>query len=230
MPARDFCRLQDAQEAQWQKLADQALDLDKEGKYDQALPLAVEALKEAQASLGPDDPLLAVALGSLARVYRDQGEYAKAEALDLRAVALVEKVLGPQAPELAPFLINLANVYSAETQLAKAEPLLLRVLRMDEKTMKPDSPDLAGDLNNLATVYYQQGKYDKAEPLFERALKIDTKAAGDGKRGRSPTTWRIWGSCSTTRRSLPMRNRYSSALWRSMKRLRAPNIRTWGWT
>jgi CHAT domain-containing protein/Tfp pilus assembly protein PilF len=172
-----FLHAQEAKEAHWEKLSAQALDLDKQGKYDEALPLALEGLKEAQATLDPDDPMLAFAMGGLAQVCRDQGDYAKAEALDLRAVALVEKVLGPQAPELAPFLINLANVYSAESELAKAEPLLLRVLGMDEKKLKPDSPELAGDLNNLGTVYFQQGKYEKAEPLFERALRIDTKAA-----------------------------------------------------
>ncbi|MGC2301154.1 MAG: tetratricopeptide repeat protein [Acidobacteriaceae bacterium] len=168
---------QEAKEARWEKLDEQVLELDKAGKYDEALPLAVEALQEAQASLKPDDPMLALAMNSLGRVYGHQGEYAKAEALDLRAVAIVEKALGPEAPELAPFLINLANVYSSENELPKVEPLLLRVLHMDEKTLKPDSPELAGDLNNLGTIYYQQGKYEKAEPLFEQALKIDTKAA-----------------------------------------------------
>ncbi len=165
-----------AQEAQWKKLSEQVLELDKEGKYGEALPIALEAVKSAETSLGHDDPLLAIPLTNLGQVYSHLSEYAKAEAADLQALGIAEKVLGPQDPELASFLSNLASVYSQQSEYAKAEPLLERVLRVDEKALKPDSPDLAADLNNLGTLCYEQGKYDKAEPLFERALRIDEKS------------------------------------------------------
>jgi CHAT domain-containing protein/Tfp pilus assembly protein PilF len=169
---------QDGPEPHWQKLTHQVLALDKQGKYQEALPLAIEAEKEAEATLKPGDPMLAFSVGNLARVYSHLNDYPKAEALSLRAVSIVEKALGPQDPELTPLLTDLAALYSDEGQLTKAEPVLVRVVRIDEKTLKPDSPDLAIDLGSLGTLYYEEGKYDKAQPLFERALKIDEKSAG----------------------------------------------------
>jgi tetratricopeptide (TPR) repeat protein len=169
---------QEKPDPHWQTLTRQVLALDKQGKYQEAQPIALEAEKEAEATLKPGDAMLAISVGNLAQVYSHLNEYPRAEALGLRAVSIVEKALGPQDPELTPLLTNLAVLYSDEGELAKAEPVLVRVVRIDEKTLKPDSPDLASDLGSLGTLYYEEGKYDQAQPLFERALKIDEKTAG----------------------------------------------------
>lgn len=166
---------QKEQAPHWQQLTDQALKLKSDGHYQEALPLAEQAVKEAEAS-SPGDPMLAVALTCLGQIDAHLDQYAKAEALEVRALAIAEKALGSQDPLLAAYLNSLATVYNDEGKLADAERMMVRVVRIDEKTLKPDDPDLAGDWNNLASVYYAEGKYDKAQPLFEQALKIDEKA------------------------------------------------------
>lgn len=167
---------QQEKEPHWQQLTDQALKLKSAGHYKEALPIAEQALQEAEAS-NHDDAMFAVTLTCLGQIDVWFNQYEKAEALELRALGIAEKAVGTADPALTPYLNSLATAFNAEGKLTDAERMMVRVVRIDEKALKPDDPDLAGDLNNLGAIYYQQGKYDKAQPLFERALKIDEKAA-----------------------------------------------------
>jgi tetratricopeptide (TPR) repeat protein len=167
-----------AQQAEWKKLNARVVELDRDGKYDEALPLAIQGVKLAQSTFGPVDPQLAVALSNLAQVYTDQGKYGSAEPIYLRAWEIIEKAKGGESLEASIFLGDLARFYNEQSLYAKAEPLYLRILHIDEKILDPGDPDLATDLNNLGTLYFRQGKYDKAKPLFERALAIDQKSSG----------------------------------------------------
>jgi tetratricopeptide (TPR) repeat protein len=167
-----------AQESRWKELNAQAAELYQVGKYAEALPIATEALKVAEATFGPDDARVATALNNLAMVYDDLGQYANSEPLYQRALSIREKALGPDHPDVASVLNNLAGLYVHQGKYAEAEPLLQRALSIDEKALGPNHPDLASDLNNLATLYMNQGKYAKAEPLYQRSLQIDERALG----------------------------------------------------
>src|SRR5208282_5652139 len=50
-----------AQESRWKKLNEQTLDLEHKGKYAEALPIAAEALKVAEATFGHNDERVATA-------------------------------------------------------------------------------------------------------------------------------------------------------------------------
>jgi tetratricopeptide (TPR) repeat protein len=162
-------------ESHWEKLTDRAAQLKNAGRYQEALPLAQQALQEAEAS-SPGDSYLAVTLTCVGEIYEHLGQYEKAESLELRALGIAEEVLGPHDPGLTVYLNALATTCNAEGKLADAERALTRVVRLDEKRLKADDPERAGDLSNLGSIYYQQGKYEKAQPLFEQALRIDEKA------------------------------------------------------
>jgi tetratricopeptide (TPR) repeat protein len=168
-----------AQESRWNKLTAQVSDLYQQGKYAEALPIAIEALKAAEAAFGPDDTRVATSLNNLATLNMDQGKYAEAEPLFERALGIDEKALGPDHPNVAICLENLAALYDHQGRYAEAEPLYQGALRIREKAFGPDDPSVAITLNNLALLYKkQEGKYAEAEPLFERALSIDEKALG----------------------------------------------------
>ena len=166
------------QESRWKKLNEQTLDLEHKGKYAEALPIAAEALKVAEATFGRNDIRVATALSNLATIYDDQGKYPAAEPLFLRALDIEEKALGPEAPDVATYLSNLASLYGDQGRYIEAEPLYKRALNIDEKALGPADPGVAADLNNLAALYFRQGLYARAEPLYLRALHIDEKAAG----------------------------------------------------
>jgi tetratricopeptide (TPR) repeat protein len=167
-----------AQESRWEQLDAQELQLVNQNKFAEALPIAAEALKIAEASLGPNDIHVSIALTHLADIYDDQKNFAEAEPLYQRALALREKALGPDHLDVAISLTNLADLYEEQSKHAQAEPLYQRALIIREKKLGPDHPDVAVSLNNLAVVFDNEDKYAQAEPLYQRSLSIDEKALG----------------------------------------------------
>jgi len=167
-----------AQQERWQELNRQVVALHQQGRVAEAVPLAEEALRVAEASFGPEDPAVATSLNNLALLYREQGRYAEAEPLYQRDLSLLEKYLGPEHPAVATALNNLAAVYGAEGKTAEAERLYQRALAIREKALGPEHPDVASSLNNLAGIYEDEGKYAPAEALYQRALRIHEKSPG----------------------------------------------------
>src|SRR5882672_4833709 len=88
------------------KLSEQIQTLYKEGKYDEAIPIAKQALEIREKALGPEHPSTATSLNSLAVLYVSMGAYAKAEPLYQRALKIKEKALGPEHPGTALSLNN----------------------------------------------------------------------------------------------------------------------------
>jgi CHAT domain-containing protein len=71
------------------------------GSHAEALPLAQEALKIREKTLGQDDPRTASSLDLLAWIYQQQGATDKALPLAEKALQIQEKTLGPNHPETA---------------------------------------------------------------------------------------------------------------------------------
>src|SRR5271165_2462313 len=150
----------------------------KQGKYQEAIPLAEKAVEITRRLRGPEDTKTATSLNSLALLYWKMGEYAKAEPLYQEALRIRQKVLGPEHPSTATSLNNLAMLYDHMAEYAKAEPLYLEALRINQKVLGPEHPDTAAGLDNLAGLYDHMGEYVKAEPLYQEALRIRQKVLG----------------------------------------------------
>jgi tetratricopeptide (TPR) repeat protein len=153
-------------------------ELDRAGKYREAIPFAQDALKFAESTMGSEVPETGAACSQLGDLYRENGEYAKAKPLFQRALKIDEKALGPEHPYTGTIVNNLAVLYYSMGDYAKAEPLYQRALKICEKALGPDHPETAMKINNLAVLYYDMGAYAKAEPLHQRALKAREKALG----------------------------------------------------
>src|SRR5438128_2732246 len=78
-----------------------------EGKYQEALPISLKALKVSEESFGPDHTNTATCLNNLAELYDSLADYVKAEPLYQRALKIREKALGPEHPDTATMLNNL---------------------------------------------------------------------------------------------------------------------------
>ena len=169
---------QDRAEVELDNLNDEVSILEDEGKYEEALPLARQAVEKAEQILGSDSPVLATSLNTLANLYHAKGEYDQAESQYRRALAIREKVLGPDHPYTATILNNLGVLYKHTGEYIKAEPLYQRALAICEKMLGPDDLETANSLNNLANFYSDKGDYARAEPFYQRALAIVEKALG----------------------------------------------------
>jgi len=164
------CQKAELQKAE--ELNAQVLQLYQQGQYDQAIPLALEALRLRERALGPDHPDVASSLNNLAALYQAMGAYSQVEPLYQRALKIVEARLGPDHPYVATSLNNLAALYQAMGAYGQAEPLYQRALKIREAKLGPDHPYVATSLNNLAELYKAMGAYGQAQPLYQRALKI----------------------------------------------------------
>ncbi len=167
-----------AQETHWSELIKQARTLRSQGKYAEAIPVAEQAVQEAERTFGAEDRKLALSLSFLGIMLDDQGKYSQAEPLYIRALAILEKNLGPDHPDVAANLNLLATLYSRQGRYAEAEPLYQRTLAIREKALGPDDHLVANSLTSLADLYARQGKYAEAEPLYQRSLAIDEKVLG----------------------------------------------------
>ena len=172
-----------AQQSRWDELTAQVLDLCREGKTAEALPLATEALKVAETDYVPEDERVATSLNNLGHIYDDQGKYGEAEPFYQRALRLREKFFGPEHAAVASVLNNLAALKFNLGRYVETESMYRRALNIFEETLGPDDTFVSTTLNNLGGLYDFQGKYVEAEPLYRRALSIDEKAMGEESAG-----------------------------------------------
>ena len=69
-----------------------------QGRYAEAEPFAVEALRLSEKKFGPAHPTTTIFLNNLAALYQAHGRYDEAEPLHMRSLAIDEKALGPKHP------------------------------------------------------------------------------------------------------------------------------------
>jgi CHAT domain-containing protein/Tfp pilus assembly protein PilF/cell division protein FtsL len=161
---------------QAQKLSALAHSLRNEGKYDEALPIAQQALDIRERVLGPEDLMVAQSLHELAGIYDSKNDYVKAEPLNVRALAIREQKLGPNHPDVAWSLFNLAWIYLSREEFNRTEDYYRRATAIQEQALGRDSPDVATMLNDWAILYTRKGEYNRAIELDQRVLEIREKA------------------------------------------------------
>lgn len=167
-----------AEVAEFTRLGQKLERLRGQGKYEEAIPLAIARKRVAEKVLGPDHPGVAQTLTLLAELYYQTADYAHAGRLYKRALDIRKKVLGFEHPDVATNLNDLAWVYDTQGDYARAEPLYKRALAIRQEVLRPNHPDVANSLNNLAWLFQAKGEYARAEPLFQRALRIREKVLG----------------------------------------------------
>ena len=164
------------------RLTKQALQLNQQGKYSEAIPLAEKALGIRQQVLGEEHPFVATSLKNLALLYESQGRYQEAEPVFQQALQLRKSLLGKQHLNLATRLNTLGLVYARQGRYQKAERLLQQVLQLRKPLLGHKHPSVVITLNNLGLVYARQGKYQKAEPLLQQALQLYKPFLGEQHR------------------------------------------------
>src|SRR5689334_626121 len=101
-------------------LNQQVLQLYRQGRYADAIPLARQVLAIREKEFGTDHPSVANILSNLAVLYDGQGRYAEAEPLYKRSLTINEKALGPDHPDVATSLNYLGLLYYRQGRYAEA--------------------------------------------------------------------------------------------------------------
>jgi CHAT domain-containing protein/Tfp pilus assembly protein PilF len=160
------------------RLLEENRKLEREQKYDEALPLVQRAIEIREKLLGPNHRDVAIATGELAWLYDMKGELAKAEPLYERARSIIEKVRGSEHPDVANSLGVLALLYLNRGENAKASLFQARAVAIFEKTLGAEHPRFVDYLNTLAEIHRDRGEYAEAESLLKRALVLGERSLG----------------------------------------------------
>ncbi len=159
-------------------LIDQYTRLYREGRYQEAIPIAEKVMSIQKTTLGPEHRDTAVSLNFLAVLYEMMGDYARAISLCKRSLSIREKIFGPDHPDTAVVNINLGRLYDNTGEYAKAELLFKRAIAIYEKAPGPEHPNMVGALHSLAVLYDSMADYARAEPLYKRTIAIHEKTLG----------------------------------------------------
>lgn len=158
-------------------LNEQVSQLHKQGKFNQAYPIARRYVASARAQYGEEHLQFATALAWLAEIYRGQGRYTEAEPNYKRSIAIQEKTSSGEAG-VANTLANLGVLYEAQGRYADAEKAFKRILSTSEKTLGPQHQSVAMTQSNLAGIYQQQGRHHDAERLYKGSIATYEKVLG----------------------------------------------------
>jgi len=151
----------------------------KEGKFDEALPLAKRALEIRERLLPPVDQRVSMSLGYLGDVYMAKRDYGNARKAFERLLPLQEERLGPTDVNLAFTLDRLALLSYRDGKPAKSEELYRRSLAIREKAFGPESVQVADTLYALGQLYRVRRKYDRALESYKSSLMIYGRSKGD---------------------------------------------------
>jgi hypothetical protein len=156
----------------------QALELLRAGKYEEALPLARRALEFREKRFGPEDPRTAASLQVLGNIHFGLRQFRKAIPYYQQALKIREKALGMGNLYAADTLAQLGKTYCAVGSYAQAQPLLERSLAIRKQALGSDDPKTADSLAALAELQRQMGDHAQALALANQAMHIREKALG----------------------------------------------------
>ncbi|HEX8459059.1 MAG TPA: TonB family protein [Pyrinomonadaceae bacterium] len=154
-----------------------AVKLHGQGKFDEALPLAEQALKLREEVLGSEHRAVADALKNLGAIYLAKGKADKGRQLYTRALSLYERE--PAA--------NAANIYKLLDALGVLERFAFnnfnaaveryeRSLALKESALGAEHDDVIKTLYELAELYELLERNDKALAVHRRVIGVREKS------------------------------------------------------
>jgi tetratricopeptide (TPR) repeat protein len=149
----------------------------REGRFDEAIPLAERSLSIQERALGPDHPRVVDAINQLALLYLAAGDDVAAEALFERVLEVTTNAPGSRDSAIAATLNNLGMLYWKRGDRERATQHLEKALSIWERSLGPDHPKVAVALNSMASLYRKTGDLERAEPLYDKALAIWEKSS-----------------------------------------------------
>ena len=151
---------------------------EKLGRFDQANTLLESALKERNATFGPDSTEAAASLLALGSLRDSQAKYDEAEKLTRQALDIYKVKLKPNDPAIGKAMLQLGGVLEDRGQYPQSIAVL-------EKTVEffsapgASQADLADSLHELANANYYAGNHEVSNGINLRALVMYKQIYGD---------------------------------------------------
>jgi tetratricopeptide (TPR) repeat protein len=153
-----------------------------DGRYKEAEPWCLQAMKTSKRALGEEYPNTLNTLGSmnnLAETYRNQGQWKEAEELQVQVMETSKRVLGDEHPNTLISMNNLAETYRNQGQWKEAEELQVQAMKTRKTVFGDKHPDTLTSMANLAETYRNQGRWREAEELFVQVIETSKRELSD---------------------------------------------------
>lgn len=164
------------------KLRTQALQLYKQSKFRESIPLAREVLEISKEVLGDKHPATALSLNNFATLLQAMGEYSAARVHFEQALAIQKETLGNKHPDTADTLNHMGVLFKDQGDFEAARACHAQALSIRKEALGDNHPITAQSLNNLGAALRAMGDYVAARPYFEHALAITSEGAGNNYR------------------------------------------------
>jgi len=149
------------------------------GMYEEALPLASEALETRSSILGEEHREVARSLHALGRLYADSGDDAAAEPLLVRAEELFIAQVGETSIDRLEAAIDLARLAYRRSDLDDAEARFRLVLEaLEARPEWTETVAYAEVIEGLGILHFARAELREAEALQRRAIEL-REAQGD---------------------------------------------------
>jgi len=156
----------------------QVIQLFKEKKYKEALPLAKRCVELREKSSSVENELTAVALNNLASVFSELDKHGEAAAVRGRLLKVQEKLYGPTSVKLSDNLTKLGWERALGSDNKEAEEAFKRNLQIRETAYGADHNELLAPLYDLAMFTQRIGKYGPSISYFDRMIAVKEKQLG----------------------------------------------------
>jgi CHAT domain-containing protein/Tfp pilus assembly protein PilF len=157
-------------------LLHQSHDLTKKEKYDEALPLAEDALARALRLPVWNDTVVSSCLYQLAIVHNGREGLARAEELYKQSLELAER--SAYDDMIAASSHGLADLYFKQKEYDRAKAQYERVLPIWQKLGGSDHQGAIAALHRLANIALNESNLGEAEALIRRVLTLEEKTLG----------------------------------------------------
>jgi CHAT domain-containing protein/tetratricopeptide (TPR) repeat protein len=144
--------------------------LSEQGRYHEALPVALEARDKARELWGEVSESYAASLTTVAAVYHGMGDYVAAKPFWEQALDVLRRVEGDVRRAVAEVLNGLAVLYGEMGLLEQVEPLLQESLALARAIEGEESLSYANALNSLGVYYRLTARYADAQSAYDAAL------------------------------------------------------------
>lgn len=138
-----------------------------------------ESLRLRRQAAGEDDPIVAISLDHLARLFSEAWfEDDIAESFLERAAAIVDRAPGDRPELTARVLHDLGVLLLRRGEIDGARTVLERAIDARAATVGVDDPTIAPQLRDLASAFAARGDLDTASSLCRQALAVVDQAFG----------------------------------------------------
>ena len=167
--------------AEGAELKDQAIALERAGKFTEAEDAYRRSMAAYEKAFGPTNPWVGAMLNAIGRVYIRQHREAEAEPLLKRGLAIMESRMGANSVEVVAPLTRLGTAYQNTKRYPEALPLFTRAISILHLPQSQQNPELFDSFVHVGDIHRALERFAGAEDAYRKAISAADEKGGIGQ-------------------------------------------------